>query len=239
LPDPPQRPPAESPEGLPEDRILFPVREENAIKVQRTKLGVLLLLLGMLLIWAPFISVTGVALTFVGAFLVMMGDEIFGPAHARNGLVAGIILFIGLMGTMAAVRNLREALVQVEPSDQAAVFAGYLALIVVLLVAIGLAHVLITYELQTRAGRRLLWSGLLSWSGYLLLVATQLHTHASAALTATGATPLGLSEQAMPYIALRALPALLFSAAYYVTWSRLKGGDIPVARDHDSEPVEA
>jgi uncharacterized membrane protein len=213
----------------------FPAAEERALKVQRAELGSLLLFAGMLIIWAPFASVLGIALVFVGAFLVIMGDEVFGPAHARNSLVAGVILFIGLMGTMAAVRNLREVLLDEEPSQQEAIFTNYLILIVFLLIAVGVAEVLITYELQRPAGRRLLWAGLLSWAAFVMFAAFQLRASVPAALVATGVTPLGLVAEALPYVALRAVPAMLYAAAYYMVWTSIKRGELPTGGQEESD----
>lgn len=206
----------------------FSPTEAQAVKVQRAELGTLMLFLGMLTVWAPLVAVVGVALLLVGSFLVIMGDEVFGAAHSRKGLVAGVLLLLGIMGTLAAVRNLREVLLEAQPEEQAAIFANYLVLVVFFLVLVGVAELLVTYELQPALGRQILWAGLFAWMAFLAFTAYELRM-TTAALAALGATPTSLRLEVLPFMALRAGPALLYAAAYFLAWSRIRRGSLPAA----------
>src|SRR5213592_907352 len=59
---------------------------ERRKQIDRTKTGVLLLLIGTLIGWLPIIGVLGGLLVLIGAILVILGRKAFGAAHSRNVL---------------------------------------------------------------------------------------------------------------------------------------------------------
>src|SRR6266851_6785215 len=65
----------------------------RAAAIDRTKTGLLLLVIGFVISWIPTVGAVGVLVELAGAILVILGRHIFGPGHARNVLLS-IIIFV-------------------------------------------------------------------------------------------------------------------------------------------------
>src|SRR5881628_1883343 len=73
-------------------------------QIDRTKTGLLLLLIGGLISWIPIIGLLGGVLLLVGAILVILGRKAFGSTHARNVVLAIVLFFVGIIiGVIAGV----------------------------------------------------------------------------------------------------------------------------------------
>src|SRR2546426_8764193 len=70
---------------------------ERRKQIDRTKTGLLLLLIGGLISWIPFIGVLGGVLLLIRAILVIIGRKAFGSTHARNVLLAIVLFFVGVI----------------------------------------------------------------------------------------------------------------------------------------------
>src|SRR5207247_2669532 len=69
---------------------------QRAGRIDNTKTGLLLLMIGLLIAWIPFIGAVGGIIALVGALLVILGREAFGQEHARNVILSIILFFVGI-----------------------------------------------------------------------------------------------------------------------------------------------
>src|SRR5881296_1093241 len=77
---------------------------ERRKQIDRTKTGLLLLLIGGLISWIPIIGLLGGVLLLIGAILVILGRKAFGSTHARNVVLAIVLFFVGIIiGVIAGV----------------------------------------------------------------------------------------------------------------------------------------
>src|SRR2546422_3394852 len=70
-------------------------------KIDNTKTGLLLLVIGLAISWIPFIGAIGGLVALIGALLVILGREPFGREHARNTILALVFFFVGIGATAA------------------------------------------------------------------------------------------------------------------------------------------
>src|SRR5207247_149267 len=75
---------------------------ERRRQIDRTKTGVLLILVGTLIGWLPYIGVIGFIMIFVGAILVILGRKAFGAAHSRNVIISIVLVILGIIITVVA-----------------------------------------------------------------------------------------------------------------------------------------
>ena len=212
-------------------------------QVDRTKTGIFLLFVGSLLSWAPFgVSILGELLLFIGAILVIFGRKPFGTAHARN-VLASIILFIvgifivivvavvALLPTVPSIVSSGGVLTpQAKAAAQNAGLVGAIASAIV----IGVAEVLFTYALQKQAGRILLWAAYAA----NLAVAVALYVLLSPIynVVASEADFAAALDAQVSYSLLAVVPALVFAAADYLAWSRIRNREIPTPPTAPSAP---
>jgi hypothetical protein len=170
--------------------------------------------------WIPFVSIVGSILELVGAIMVILGRHVFGQEHARNVFWAIIIFVIGIVAGVAAVLvvvfsaiagNLqfvnRTTPPPFRPSlfDPTAFFAGILIGVAIVQVS----FVLLTYALQLRNGRILLFLGY------------------AANLTAAVFNFFILSSNILLTALPSLVPALLYGYAYNLARIRVEHGEIP------------
>ena len=135
----------------------------RATAIDRTKTGLLLLVIGLVIIWIPTVGAVGVFLELAGAILVILGRHTFGPDHARNVLLSIIIFVIAIaVVVVAAIFVVFEQLLFFPPGGPlvpASFFGGFFLALLIGIAIFGIAEVLFTYALQTSSGRILLWCG--------------------------------------------------------------------------------
>lgn len=224
-----------------------PWEYERTKQVDRTKTGILLLLIGTLINWLPFIGLVGSLLILIGAILVILGRKAFGEGHTRNVLIAIILFFVGIVVAIAfGVASFLASLPATFGTNpmtpaEAAAFATALVNDILLSAIIsglivGLASVLFTYALQRQTGKLLLWAAY--GAGIVLNVAIFLYispliADAVAQAVAGGtynAAPIdALTSQISSLQLLSAIPALLWTGANYLAWSRINRGEIPAS----------
>ncbi len=214
-----------------------PVDYDRSKRIDRTKTGVLLLLIGSLLSWIPDIGFVGFLLIFIGAILVILGRKAFGPAHTRNVVVSIILFIVGVIviigvALVAALANIGSVVgpggtVNITPAFLASTASASLLAAIVGAIIIGIAELLFTYAIQSQTGRLLLWAAYaanIALAVVLYILLSPLYagvvTQAQFDSVATTQTTYGL---------LNAIPALLFAGADYLVWSRISRGEIPAA----------
>lgn len=209
--------------------------------VDRTRTGLLLLMLGALLGWVPFgISLIGVVLSLIGAILVILGRKAFGGEHTRFVLVAIVLFFVGILINFVAGIALGLAVVSAAlgtaPTAASLESAVNVLLIGSILAAIvgGLAQVLFTSSIQNPPGRVLLFAGYgaqVALQAVIFLLISPLLAAMLAAAFASGTydpVPLAtLQAQISTWQVFAVIPDLLFAGAYYLAWSRVSRGEIP------------
>ena len=218
---------------------------ERQKQIGRTKTGVLLLLIGTLIGWIPYIGIIGFLLVFVGAILVILGRRAFGTAHARNVVVSIFLVILGIIITVVAGVILFLATVSSfipgnapTPAAITSAFNNFLIILVVGTIVSGLASVFFTYAIQNQTGRMLLLGG------YVASIVLQITTYVivsqavgtfvaamfpggtySPGAAAIAAADFSARVQTLGY--LTAIPALIYAAAYYLVWNRINKGEIP------------
>ncbi len=208
---------------------------ERSKQIDRTKTGVLLILIGSLLSWIPVIAFVGYLLILIGVILEILGRRPFGPAQSRNSVLSLVLLIIGVLvlvasAVFAAVSNISGVIgpggsVNVTPAFLASVESAVLLASIAVAVIIGIAEVLFTYALQAQTGRLLLLAGFgasLALAIALYLVLSPLY---AAVVTEADLNSVEATQQI--YSLLSAIPALLFATAAYLAWSRVSRREIP------------
>ena len=227
-----------------------PPEVQRRKEIIRTETGVLLLVVGILASWIPFVGAVGLAITFVGALLVIFGRRAFGPIHRRN-LTISILLFVlatavvfiaGAVIVLAALGSIPSG------SDQAHIAAVFETAITNLLIvsAVGatvtsLSNVLFTYALQNRVGRLLLWAALgasLGLQAAIVVLALPLLPGISEDIARqivtsgrvdTAAMSSAISGQASGLGLVGVIPAAMYALADYLAFARIHRGEIPLA----------
>ena len=211
-------------------------------QIDRTKTGLLLLLIGSLIGWIPYgISLIGGILALVGAILVILGRKAFGTKHSRNVVIAVVLYVVGFIGLFVVAIAFAVALIgSIIPGTmptvatlEGAVNTLLIGGIVVSFIT-GLAQVLFTYEIQNQAGRILLFAGMgasiaLQIAIFFLispLIAVAIG-NALAGGTYNSGPIADLQNRVTAYSLLGAIANLLWAGAYYLVWSRISRGEIP------------
>src|SRR5438309_8520088 len=133
---------------------------ERRKQIDRTKTGVLLILVGTLIGWLPFIGIIGFILVFVGAILVILGRKAFGASHSRNVILSIVLVILGIIITVVAGIVLVFATVSSiipgstpTPAAITSTFNNFLIILVIGTVVTGRASVFFTYAIQNQTGR--------------------------------------------------------------------------------------
>jgi hypothetical protein len=213
-------------------------------RIDRTRTGVLLLLIGTLLSWIPIAQIFGSLLLLIGAILVILGRKAFGPAHSRFVVISILVFILGfvitIVGGFILGFTLAAAYLGGAPTPAAlqSAFSNSLIIAFVGTAVAGIASVLFTFALQNQMGRSLLVAG------YVASIAVQavIFVIVSALIPATvdamfpGGTynpnaaivaAAAFQAKAAVWGYLSVIPALIYAGADYIAWTRIKKGEIP------------
>ncbi len=210
----------------------------------------MLLLIGILLTPVPYVDFVGDILILVGAILVIIGRNAFGPIHARNTIWSIIIFVIGVViiiaGSVvfalavasATISGLNGGTVNATSISQA-LSSSFDTLLIFAIIGGGIggiAEVLFTYALQKQTGQILLWIGYaaaLTVSIVNFVIVSPLVSNAAAQSFPNGVydpTPFANLQSQLQVLGLLAfIPAMIFASAVYLAWSRVKNNEIPGA----------
>ena len=191
-------------------------------KIDNTRTGLLLLIIGLAISWIPFIGAIGGLVALIGALLVILGREAFGREHARNAILALIVFFVGIGVTIVGFVVLFFAAFSYRAGPGTLVQPSFAWLGVITIIGGGvtcISEVLLTYALQLSNGRILLWTAYaasiaISIANFLFILPF---------FSGTGFV--------FPAIFLTSflgiIPALLYAAAYYLARQRIVRREIP------------
>lgn len=220
---------------------------ERRKQIGRTKTGILLLLVGALIGWLPFIGALGGLLGLIGAILVILGRKAFGAAHSRNVIVSILLVILGIIivaaATVVLVLGTAASFIPGNTPSQAAItstFNNFLIILVVGVIVTGLATVFFTYAIQDQMGRMLLLGGyavnIVIQIATFVLVSQAIGTIVAAMFpngtynpTQAAVALADFSSRVQTLGYLGAIPALIYAAAYYLVWNRINKGEIPAS----------
>ena len=218
---------------------------ERQKQIQRTKTGVLLLLVGVLLVWAPYLSIVGYIIIQLGAIFVILGRKAFGPVHARNVVLSKVLIMIGfailLIGAIFAFAPTITSLLPGGTPDPAAVTSALnttLLLGIPSAVFLGLGFLLFTVALQNERGRLFLFAG---YGAYIMLevaifvvvspaiprLVADAFASTSVVSDALVAASTAFSAQTQQFGYLGVIPAVISAIGTYFAWTRINRGEIP------------
>lgn len=215
-------------------------------QIRNTKEGVLLLLIGSLVSWLPYVGAFGSLLIFVGAILVIIGRRAFGPQHQRNVVISILFFIIGIAFSVVGGILAAFAALSVPMTSEAQLAAALLTALTELLVILaigsaisGLASVFFTYALQTKEGRIVLWAAYGASIGIQLAIlyvvfpqlpgiaATIAHQAITNGAVDSGAISNAITTANFGFNLLSVIPSVLYAAANYLAWVRINRGEIP------------
>ncbi len=243
--------PFPSPQASYSDYTTVMADHDRTQGISRTKTGLLLLIIGLLVGPIPFVGVIGSILDLIGAILVIIGRRPFGPEHSRNTIWSVIIYVVGIavviIGSFAFTLSVVSASINGSANgtfNQNAIGQALASSFNVLLIAaaiggaiIGIANVLFTYAIQNRDGRIILWSAYvagLAVSVITILVISPLITSAFQQAVSGGrynpAPISALQFQESVVGLLGYIPALLYALALYSVVSRINRREIPASK---------
>lgn len=217
--------------------------DADARLVDRTRLGLLLLAVGVVASLLPVGAILGDLLVLVGGLLLVTSSAPFGPTHRRNATLGLVLGFGGGIGAAAAavvlplsLPPLPTASSQVPAWVQSVETSVSVSLATTLLLGIvsALGLVLITYSLQDRAGRVCLWLALglgvaLSAALYVFILQA-LQTLLAEAMAGQGldAALLAATFSELGWFAyLGIIPNALFAGSFFLADTRIRRGFIP------------
>jgi len=191
-------------------------------KIDNTKTGLLLLIIGLGMSWIPFIGAIGGLVALIGALLVILGREAFGREHARNTILALIVFFVGIGVTIAGFVAVffGEFSYRTGPSSIVQPTFAWLGVITIIGGGVtGISEVLLTYELQQSNGRILLWTA------YATSIAISIVNFLFVLPFFGGAGVVFSALFLTSFLGI--IPALLYAAAYYLARQRIVRREIP------------
>src|SRR5713226_928733 len=154
-----------------------PMDAQHQKRINHTRTGVLLLLIGTLItgiaiVLFPVVQVVGSVFVVIGAILVILGRKAFGPVHSRYVVISIVVAIVGFVVTFFAGLVIGFAFVSASlpggtPTQAGLQTALANSLIVGLIgtVIAGIASVLFTFALQDQTGRILCGAGYVSRIG--------------------------------------------------------------------------
>jgi hypothetical protein len=198
---------------------------QRQTKIDNTKTGLLLLMIGALINWIPFVGIVGSLLVLVGAIFVIIGRNPFGHHHDRNVIWSIIIFVIGIaIAIIGAIISVFSSIASSINNPGARPSFGLLFIPILIGTWIsGIAYVLFTYALQNNSGRTLLWTAyassiVLSMVNLLLVVPLFAGTSGSVLFSPGLFLVSGV---------LGVIPAVMYGAAFYLARERIIRREIP------------
>lgn len=215
---------------------------QKRTQVDRTKTGLLLLIIGIVLAPVPFIGAIGGILALIGAIMVILGRDAFGRPHSNYTIWSVILYVVGFVVIFASGVTFGFSIATAALGTSGATISDTLtAAIDNLLIGIiiggaitGFGTVLFTYALQETIGRVLLWIGYASALvvGVLIfsVVGANIGQVVQQSLSGGVFNPAPINDLQARLRVLQLLnfvPALINASAYYRAWSRVNKGELP------------
>jgi zinc-ribbon domain len=220
-----------------------PAESARRTNIDRTKTGLLLVIVGILLEPVPYATYVGLILGIVGVIFVLIGRNPFGNSHSNYTVFSVVIYCVGIGITFVAgfLFGLSFVTAALSGGGQTAIVqalvSAFNGLIIGVLVGdavVGIAYVIFTYALQDSTGRVLLYIAFASQVTLSALVAYMISPQVADSVTQSfssgtfNPSPLSALQAQLQFLRLLSLiPAVIFAIAYYLAYSRIKRGDVP------------
>ena len=215
------------------------VAEDRNRMIERTESGLALLILAALLLWIPVIEIGGLFVGAIAVILIILGAQAFGWRHQMLVWTSVLLFILAQVAGLVLAGSFVSTIRSIPSSDPAAAdqilsaFDGLIRGVLVLVVIASISEALIAFDLSDLTGRVLLLGAVVVQSlvsVILLLVVFGPLIHQAVAdafasgtfntgpITDASARISGLSA----YSLLNSIPALMFAAAFYLTYRRVR-----------------
>lgn len=187
--------------------------------VERTEMGLWLIIVGLLLSPEPYTSGNGSTLIIIGFIMVALGRSAFGQEHSWLVFRSTVIFFLGL------VIDVANFLLALYLPYSTGILGQYEIGSLITVAVSGIAILMLTYILQKSTGRILLWAG------YVGSVTVNILLNYAYGISAFPYVfpPVRLNYlYSLSFFALlNLIPASLSATAFYLAWKRINKGEIP------------
>jgi len=208
---------------------------ERQKQIDRTKTGVMLLMVGFALSWIPLVGIVGGFMVFIALFFVVLGRKAFGPAHARN-VIVGVILWLSgvvlviIITFLGALRLFGSGFGSPPTTADFVAFFDFVFYGAIIGAAIsGLMTVLFGLGLSEKKGKVLLFAGYVSAiiiSGLLFLLLRQ--SIVDMVQNVNQLTALNrLNSQTTLLSVGSVVSNTMYALAFYLIYNRIKRREIP------------
>lgn len=202
--------------------------------------------MGNLLSGIPLLSVLSAVVVLVGAVLVVLGRNVFGPRHAGFAVAGLVLLGFVFVATYFVVGTFDDAIVRITawsasgiaPVSPAIAFSQAVYAFLEVSAFLGtfgvLAVVLLIHELEPIGAKMALWAALATSGVILFGMALVVGAALSGASTSAFLNytvdfgPIAAAESmAIPFRVFDLVPTLLLASATFIAWSRIDRGLVP------------
>jgi hypothetical protein len=210
----------------------------HTVKAQgRTSTGLLLMVLGLVIAAIPFVGGIGGIILLIGVILTYLGASAYGMAHRRFvkwsiilWILIAIITVIAAVGTLFQLFAARLAGATRE--DLIPLWTTFVVAVAVGAAAFSVPYFLITYQLQDRKGRAVLWGALaihvVAVSAYAWLLSGLLDALLTAVETQAQDPTFLLGNPSLQGVL--AVSNVVWAAAYYLAYRRVTLGKVSVSQ---------
>jgi hypothetical protein len=196
--------------------------------VNRTRTGLGLILLGIVMEAIPNLALYGALPLIAGAMLVFLGRRAFGTQHQRyvsrsfilvtGGVVAEFVGSLVVGGLIALLLSNGADLVTTLSSS----FLALNMMLIVIDTIIGLGLVFFTYDLQNATGRTILWAayslGVLMNAIFAFVIFSQVQAVSADVVSQVGTAGAAINlliYMFAPWRLLQLIPAIFYAIAYF------------------------
>ncbi|MHB1636779.1 MAG: hypothetical protein ACYCR7_01755 [Thermoplasmataceae archaeon] len=213
--------------------------------ISNTITGFLLLGIGTLLLWIPYIQYLGILINLIGVILILLNKNSFESAHGTYVILSILIWILGFAVILGGVFAIASQMMSssLSPTGLQSSFNGYLQEIVLVSITGALitsvSYVLISLGLQDETGKLLLFVGLMAFIIVEIVIGVFLYSALPAFVskaTSSGTyNPTYLSQfqsNMQFYSILSVIPDAIFGIIYlrlYAMLKNLKAQDINTA----------
>ncbi len=203
----------------PMDYALALMPSERRTSINRTRAGIVLLIIGQVMAIIPVVSLLSGFPFVAGAVLIFIGRKVFSKSHQSHVARSIVLLVLGAIATSGIIIWSYVS----ANTNRFSLSSDYTTIAVALLVGngvLGLGLVFLTYALQPYRGKLLLWLAYLSTLPLIALVYSVFISQAQ-----SGNPPT--SDEMATWGLLLGTPSILYANAYYLGLSRLEKKLIP------------
>ncbi len=235
-----------APSAAPSRLLAGRAPSEGEMRIWRTRSGIRLLILAVLLQWIPLVEYLGLIIGALGTLQVIRGRRAFGPWHDRL-VLCSVILFVGAGVSAIALDQAFTYSVDVmlyanlgssAPDTALATYRGLAEGSLIIAIVIAGCYLLLAYHLEDAIGHRLLFAALAaqvagSVAVFVLFLSPLIQQVVPGAFASSPPDATALRAMAAEISgpsALRlfdSIPAIIFAWAYTRAYRLIERGEVP------------